>query len=478
MVAVGGWIREQHRAKGGFMSGKSRLGMAVGGTLATFALALPQMASGGTIGDVLGGVEDTVNETVGGVLGGAGGGGGTSGATPAPAPAPTPTPAAGGPETEPSLDGTNPHAEGAVIDTDINNPVLPDLGVTVGESRGEQDAEGNYSGVVRVISVTGLGSPIELAIESGEGETVSGPLGPLNDALDDLCTASDLCLTVLDYDSSTTDKGSENSFSAATVDLLDGTVAAEAVSSEGNISETNTCQTAESESTAADVGVLSDAVAADVLAAESSSTACNDGTPSESTNDSTVAELNGTGLLALLGCDEGTVDDEFPDPPLDALVDGVCNGDDTNGTQADAPYNVRKALGIEVLPAVLPMVGVGVDLDASKAETLARAPDDQAEPECPDPNNPDCGEDPPDPECVDADDPDCAGNLPEGPPDGPGGPNGSNGPGDGGGPSGDSPGDLPFTGADLMTLGLIGGLVMVAGLGLMGYADRRRKAVA
>src|SRR5688500_6587198 len=116
---------------------------------------------------------------------------------------------------------------------------------------------------------------------------------------------------------------------------------------------------AESESPAADVGVLSDAVAEDVLDAESSYTACNDSTPSESTSDSPLAELNGTGYLNLLGCDEGKVDDESPDPPLDALVDGVCNGDDTNGTQADAPYNVRKALGIEVLPAVLPMVGVG-----------------------------------------------------------------------------------------------------------------------
>jgi hypothetical protein len=444
--------------------------MAIGGALATVALAVPQAASGGVLHDVLGGVDDTVNQTVGGVLGGAGSSGGGGGSTPSPAPAATPTPAASGPTTEPPIDGDNPHAEGAVIDTDINNPILPDLGVTVGESRGEQDAQGNYSGVVNVITVTGLGNPITLGISTSEGESASGPLGPLNDALDDLCTASDLCLTVLDYDSETTDKGSQNSFSAATVDLLGGTVAADAVSSEGNISETKECQTADSESTAADVGVLTDTVSADVLAAESESTACNNGNPDESSNDSTVATLNGTGLLALLGCDENTVDDEFPGAPLDALVDGVCNGDDNNGSQADAPYNVRKALGIDVLPGVLPLVGVGVDLDASNAETLAQAPDETEPPECPDPNHPDCGEDP---ECPDPGDPDCGNGPPDGPPNARFGPNGMRG-----GPSADSPDNLPFTGADLTILGLIGGIVMATGLGLMAYTDRRRKASA
>lgn len=449
------------------MSGKSRLGMAIGGALATLALALPQVASGGVLDDVLGGVQDTVNQTVGGVLGGAGGGGSSGGGSATPAPAPAPTPQASGPTTEPPIDGDNPHAEGAVIDTDINNPLLPDLGVTIGESRGEQDAQGNYSGIVRVISVTGLGAPVELAIETGEGETVSGPLGPINDALDDLCTNSSICLNVLDYDSETTKKGSENSFSAAEADLLGGVVAADALSSEGNISETKKCQSAESESTAANAGVLTGAVAADVLAAESSSTACNNGSAPESTNDSTVAELNGTGVLALLGCDEDQVDDEFG---LPLLIDGVCNGDDNNGTQADAPYNIRKALGIDVLPSLLLPLGIGVDLDASQAETLAVAPEETG-PECPDPNNPDCDEEPP-PECPDADNPDCGNGPSDDPPNGPYGPNGP------GGPSADSPDSLPFTGADLTILGLVGGIVMAAGLGLMAFTDRRRKAGA
>ena len=44
-----------------------------------------------------------------------------------------------------------------MIDTDVDNPLLSDLGVTVGESRGEQDPQGNYSGVVNVIIGHGPG---------------------------------------------------------------------------------------------------------------------------------------------------------------------------------------------------------------------------------------------------------------------------------------------------------------------------------
>src|SRR5687767_522385 len=96
------------------MSGRSRLGIAIGGTFITLALALPQAASGGVISDVLGGVEDTVNHTTGGVLGGSGGGGG--GATPQPAPAP----AAGVPPSyTPPLHGDNPHGEGTVGVVDL-----------------------------------------------------------------------------------------------------------------------------------------------------------------------------------------------------------------------------------------------------------------------------------------------------------------------------------------------------------------------
>ena len=171
------------------------------------------------------------------------------------------------------------------------------------------------SGVVKVISVTGLGAPVELGIESGEGESVNGPLGPINDALDDLCTASSICLALLDYDSETTDKGSQNSFSAARASIGgDGllvpveAVGAGVLESEGNISETNKCQTASSSSSAADVGVLADAINADALDSESESKACRGSAPKASA-DSEVAQLNQVGLLGVLGCDEDEIDE-------------------------------------------------------------------------------------------------------------------------------------------------------------------------
>lgn len=457
------------------MSGKSRLGTAVGGCLAALLLALPQTAAGGVIGDVVGGVQETVDQTVDGVLGGAGAGGSASGGLGAgAAPAPAPTPAAGGPETEPVISGGNPHAQGQVLDVDVDQPLLPDLGVTVGESRGEQDDDGNYRGVVKVISVTGLGAPVELGIETQEGENASGPLGPINDGLDDLCTASSICLAVLDYESETTDEGSQNSFSAARLSvgatgalLPVEAVGAAVLTSRGDISETDDCQTASSSSSAADVGVLSDTINADALNSQSESEACRGEDP-EANADSEVVQLNQVGLLGVLGCDEDAVDGTFPPAPLNAVIDGVCNGDDTNGTQAEAPYNVRKALGLDVLPGVFGALGnlVGVRLDAAKSESLARAPEDERPPpRCPDPANPACDEPPPPvPDCPDPNNPECEDAPPrEGP-----------GPGPSAGPPAES---LPFTGSNLATLGLIGGLVMAAGLGLMGLADRRRGVV-
>jgi hypothetical protein len=454
------------------MSGKRTLGTALGGTLAVIALALPQSASGGVLNDVVGDVQDTVNNTVSGVLGSAGG----SGAAPAPAPPPVaaPTPQASGPTTEPPLSSGLPHGSGTVLDTDVDNPLIQDLGVTIGQSEGSQDSDGDYHGVVKVISVTGLGNPVELAIETDEGETANGPLTPINDALDDLCTASSICLNVLDYDSETTGNGSQNSFSAASASVGGAgllvpieAVSAGVLTSEGNISEDTQCQTASGNSSAADVGVLGGAINAEALNSESESQACRNGNES-ATADSEVVQLNQVGLLGVLGCDEEQVDATFPPAPLNAVIDGVCNGDDTNGSQADAPYNVRKALGLEALPAVLPIVGVGVDLDAADSQSLAVAPEGEGPPECPDPANPDC-DGPTPPECPDPSNPECD----EGPPRGPGPGPGPDGPS---GPSADSPESLPFTGADIGVLGLVGAIVMVGGLGLMALADRRRKA--
>ena len=450
------------------MSGKSRLGMAIGGAFATLALAIPQAASGGVIGDVLGGVEDTVGQSVGGVLGGSGAGGG--GATPQPAPAP----AAGVPPTyTPPLHGDNPHGEGTVGVVDITPedseplPYDPDGAsedVVVGRSRGEQN-DGRYHGHITIVSTFLTGELI--GVDTDQGETEAGPLDPVQTGiLDALCDGSgdQICLEVLRADSSTTNRGSTNSFAVADAQIGgQGGISATAAESNGDISEDEDCQTAHGDSTVAEANV-GGALTADVLESSSDSTACNDGSETVD-QDSRVLSLNDTGLpVPEAGCADGTPNSDFT--PLLPLLGAVCNADDTNGAQADAPYGVREALSLFVLDlGGNPLVKT----TTAGAESHAIAPG-EVDPECPDPNNPDCEGEPP--ECPDPDNPDCdrGGNDPE-----TGGGGNPNGP-DGRGPTAKVSDDtLPFTGAELGTLGLIGGIVMASGLGLMALADRRRR---
>ena len=425
-------------------------------------------AGAGTIGDVVGQVNGTVEDTVGSVTGtGGGGGGGAPIAAPAPAPAPAaPAPAAA--EGDPPLSEDGPYGSGEVVGADVT--VLPSEGdeVTVGDSTGEQDEDGDYHGRVIPVAVLGLGIAV---IETDEGESASSPLAPVNDVLDEICAGSgnNVCLSVLEYESSTDDDGSQNSFSAARAGIGDGAVTAGVVESEGNISETDRCQTAEGSSSAADVDVGEGALAVGALQSSSSSQACRGEDP-EAAGDSEVLDLGALDALdplELIGCSSTEEDDEFG---LPLLVDGVCNADDTNGSQAEAPYNTRKAFGIDILPGLAQVADVSglAGLDAASAESRARAP--RGSGECPDPSNPACdGSD--DDECVGQGCPDepGSGSKPESA--------GPFGPGDDtGGPSaGDqAAGGLPFTGADVGFLALVGLGVAAGGLALMGLADRRR----
>ena len=451
---------------------------------------LPAGASAGPIDDVLGNIEQTVNDTVNGLLGGSGGGG-----TPAPAPAPSaggsaPSPAAA--EVDPTISGTDPHATGTVLDANLEIIDLTpgEEDVIVGESSGEQDSGGDYHGQVIPVSALGLGIAV---VQTDEGESAQSPLAPINDILDEICAGSgnNVCLNALAFSSETTDSGSNNGFEAASANVGNGLVTANALSSQGNINEGGGCQTASS-SSGTTAGVANGALSVAALESSSDSQACNDGTETAQ-GDSEVLNLGALDALdplELLGCSSTEVDDEFGIP---VLLEGVCNGDDTNGTQAEAPYNTRRALGIDVLPgleALVPGAAGLLDVNGSSSESLAQAPGDDG-PECPDAGNPDC---PPVDECPDPDNPDCPQGGddecpdPENPdcpdiavsagnPSGPGGPDGPGGPGGPGGQSADTPGDdsLAFTGADVGVLGAIGLGVMAIGLALMALADRRRR---
>jgi hypothetical protein len=441
------------------VSVRSRISLAIGFVVVAVAMLTPAVASANVVDDLLNQVGNTVNHITG--AGGSGSSGGSTSSS-------SPTPQSGTPPTYvPPQHGTDPTGQGTVGVVDLTpentTPLPADNGggsedVVVGRSRGEQTggAGGQYHGHVTILTL--LGNEL-IGVDTDEGESSSGPLGPLNDALDQVCAQSNnaLCLNVLDVDSKTGKNGSHNSFSAvdAGVHLAPGVgVDATAASSNGDISDDGTCQTASGGSGVANANVLG--ITANALNSSSKSTDCNDGRSSQK-NSSQDIVLNGNGLgVPAAGCADGTANSDFT--ALAPLLSAVCNADQSG---AD-PYGVREALSLFVLD-----VG-GTPLakaTASAAESHAIAPPSSTNPPPVNPpgtcSNPPCGNG----------GPNGPGAHPNGPGNGPAGPNGP------GGPSTEGPGkgNLPFTGTDLVRLALIGLAVTLIGLTLMGLADRRRR---
>lgn len=478
------------------MSGRLRtLKLGIGVFAAVVALlAAPTVAAAGPLGNLLNTVNDTLNGLVGGGGGGGaggGGGGGGSSSSPAPTPLPSQTPQPTPQQTDgytPPAHGDNPHGQGtgAVVDLTPEDtrplPYDPAGGseeVVVGSSRGEQNEDGSYHGHVTILSL--LGTELITGADTGPGETSTGPAGPLNELLGEVCDNSGICLSVLNVHSETTDSGSTNSFSVASADisLADTDIlSAGVIESEGTISESGGCQTSTGRSSVANASVAPlDLATINAADSSSESEACDDGTSSQTQDGGVIAtaELVGTPIPVEIlpsGCPDGDPNTEatvLPMIPIDLVSLGVCNAEDSSeagGDQNDAPYGVREAL--TVLPTVLGEIGLGdlVKVTTSASETHAVAPaDDTEEPPGPGPEEP---EQP-------GDDPDGAGQPDD--PDGPGGPGGLGGPGaPGDGPTAESGDDeLPFTGSDMLLLALIGFGVMGTGLGGMALADRRRR---
>ena len=302
-------------------------------------VGVPTLASANQVDDLLNGL---------GVGGGAGGGAGSSGGSTTSSSSDT---RAGVPPTyTPPMHGTNPHGQGtdAVVDLTpgTSNPYSGDPAesgeeVVVGDSRGEQGASG-YQGKVTLLSL--FGQPI-VQVTSNPGESKDGPLQPLQDGLDEICSASGdaLCLTVLGMHSSTTSNSSTNSFQAvgAHIGGPEG-INADVLTSNGNISDDGTCQTAHGDSSVADANV--GPLTADALQGSSTSTACSSGSQSVDQS-STVVNLGGTGLpLPSAGCADGTPNTNFD--ALSPLLATVCNANDSNAGQTGSPYGVREALTV------------------------------------------------------------------------------------------------------------------------------------
>ena len=442
---------------------------------AVFAVSafVPAVAfgQGNVVKDLVKGVQDSVS----GLLGGGGGGGGGGGQAVEPQ-------AGAPPNYTPPLHGGNPHGQGDVATVDLQpDNTLPQPGdvdqgetITVGQARGEQDANGNYHGRVILLDEN-LVNLIQIGVETDEGETANGPLQPVQDLLDNACGVLSLgpagCITVLGMNSSTDASGSQNEFVLASTDIglnLGGVaigLQTGTATSSGNISEDANCQTSTGTSNIEDasLGLGTTTLEADALQASSTSQACNDGTQTVEQESFTTA-LNGGPILGALpvfqdflaACDAGGTNVEFT--AISPILALMCGADDRNSGQTSSPYGVREALSAFVL-----IVGGNPLIKAVAAgpESHAVAPG---------------GVTPPPPGVVtppggdDDDGRDRRDRRDDGGDDG--GDDGA-GPAAGGAQAADE--DLAFTGANMFWLALIGTMLIAGGLGLARASTRRSR---
>src|SRR3954454_10751639 len=305
------------------------------------AVGVPTLAAANPVGDLLNNVTTSL-----GIGGNAGSGGATGGATASPD-------AGNPPSYTPPLHGTEPHGQGTDAVADLTpgtsaplpgNPSDGDEELIVNDSRGQQNSDGTYHGRVGLLYL--LGTPI-IQVTSDPGQSNDGPLQPVQDALDQLCSGSgnQLCLTVLGMHSSSTSNSSTNSSEVLGAHIGgQGGINADVLTSNGNISDDGTTQTAHGDSGVgkANVGPLT----VDALEGSSDSTASSSG--SSVNQDSTVLNIGGTGLpIPAAGCANGTANTNFT--ALSPLLALTCNADDTNGSQTSGPYGVRDALTLFAL---------------------------------------------------------------------------------------------------------------------------------
>ncbi len=433
------------------------------------------------------------------------------------------------PTTQPPLHGTNPHGQGTAAVVDLNpsatRPFSADpTGTTdsedivLGRSRGEKRADGTYHGHITVAAL--FGNEIIGGADTAPGQSVH--TGIAQNLLDQLCTSTQICLSAVRVDSATTTAGSVNRFSVANANIGNvqlPSLAIGAAVTNGNIANDTTCQASHGDSTVANVNAAGQVVAS-VATSASDARACQGQAPTQ-TNVSRVVQLGQAGLpVPAPGCDNGTPDVLTGIP---ALLPIVCNADDSSaggGTQATAPYGVRDALDVYVL-AVGPTAAAKVS--ASSAESLAVAPavvpgttPPATNPNAPAANTPaattpaanndnagnagaddngaanngagddgagDDGNGNGAPQCSDSVDNDGDGVIDSADPgchtDGNANNAASFNPNDdseaNGAASLDNGGELPFTGTDVVGLGLAGALLLAAGLALRAPTRRREE---
>jgi len=200
--------------------------------------------------------------------------------------------------------------------------------VIVGRARGEKTG-GAYHGHVTIVSLLGQ----EIAgTDTAPGETKAGPLDAIQTGiLDPLCasTNNQVCLSVLVADSKTTDTGSDNDFAVARASVLGlGVGAAE---SHGTIGEDSSCQAGQGASRVANVTAPGGGAVAQVSDSSTTSKSCRGAAP-EVTNVSHVIGLGGTQVpIPAAGCADGTPDTLTGIP---GILPIVCNAEDIAGAAA------------------------------------------------------------------------------------------------------------------------------------------------
>jgi hypothetical protein len=310
--------------------------------------------------------------------------------------------------------GTNPHGQGTVGSVSLGpSQTRPytyspagsssqNEQVVIGRGRSEQQSDGSYDAHTTILAL--FGNEL-LGVDANQGQTAGSPLGPLQTALDQICTSSSgtLCLTLLAADTAASSTGAATHFEAAGVHVApNGTpvIGADVATSNSVISTNGSCQTAGGDSQVANA-TLGGAELANAATSKTASSACTGQTPTQ-TDDSRVIGLGSSFIpLPAAGCADGTPN---TDAGIPVLLPIICNADDQ--TQVSAPFGVREALTVLGLNPALNQSVIRAATAASESHAVAPA----ATNTCTDADH-DCGSGE---TCVNGKDPDgdgdCTGN--------------------------------------------------------------------
>jgi hypothetical protein len=260
-----------------------------------------------------------------------------------------------------------------------------DEDIVVGRSRGEQRADGTYHGHVTVASlfgneiITGADTvagdtPVDEAIADA---LLDGLCTASGICLDVVRVRSNTTATGSFNSFSLASLALGGAVPLPGVPGVVPALRLGAAESVGNITSDSVCQSANGASQVVDLAAGT--AVAEIAESSSASRACRGETPTQ-TNTSRVVELGGAGLpLPAAGCADGTADTETG---LPLLLPIVCNADDssaapTNGTQADpaatpSAYGVRNALDVYVL--AVPGISALAQVSTAGSETRVVAP--------------------------------------------------------------------------------------------------------